>query len=72
MGLDLRLPIGMLFSLVGLMMAGYGLVTGSNSELYKRSLDININLWWGLFLLVFGVLMLVSALRARKSDGDNK
>ncbi len=61
MGLDIRVPIGMMFSLIGAVMVIYGLVTGSNKELYHRSLDININLWWGLLLLVFGVVMYVAA-----------
>ena len=67
MGLDIRLPIGLMFSLVGLLMAGYGVVTRADADMYKRSLDINVNLWSGLCLLVFGGLMLVAALRGRKS-----
>lgn len=54
--MDLRLPIGVLFTLVGLMMAIYGLVT-RDSEIYARSLGLNVNLWWGAFLAVFGVIM---------------
>ena len=54
MGLDLRLPIGIMFSLVG--------------ETYRCSLNININLWWGLVLLVFGVLMYVAAWRSQVRD----
>ncbi|MDD4873263.1 MAG: hypothetical protein PHR77_22130 [Kiritimatiellae bacterium] len=68
MGLDLRFPIGLMFSLVGLILAGYGLITGSNVELYKRSLGININLVWGIFLLVFGIIMLVFAMKGNKSS----
>lgn len=66
MGLDIRLPIGMMFGLIGAVMVIYGLITGSNKELYHRSLDININLWWGLVLLVFGVLMFGFAKRSAK------
>jgi hypothetical protein len=69
MGLDIRLPIGMMFSLIGAVMVIYGLITGSNKELYHRSLDININLWWGLVLLVFGVLMFWAA---KLGDKNNK
>jgi hypothetical protein len=69
MGLDIRLPIGMMFSLIGAVMVIFGLITGGNKELYQRSLDININLWWGLVLLVFGVLMFVFAKRAEKKPG---
>jgi len=67
MGLDIRFPIGMMFTLVGLLMSGYGLVTYSNKEMYARSLHINVNLWWGLGLLVFGALMWLAAVRGKKS-----
>jgi len=67
MTLDICWPIGIMFSLVGAMLAIFGWVTKASGEMYKRSLDININLWWGLFLLVFGGLMLLSAyMNARK------
>jgi hypothetical protein len=60
MNLDIRLPIGLLFALLGGLVALYGLVTGfTNPELYVRSLNININLWWGLAMLVFGAVMIV-------------
>ena len=68
--LDLRLPIGLMFSIVGVLLLVYGLATGGNAELYKRSLDININVWWGLFLTVFGSLMLVAARWAAKQDSS--
>jgi hypothetical protein len=67
MGLDIRWPIGFMFSLVGALMVIYGFATGSDAEMYKRSLDININLRWGLVLLVFGAWMLFMAWRASKS-----
>ena len=59
MGLDIRWPIGLMFSIVGLLLAGYGLFTGG--EIYKCSLRININLIWGGVLLVFGAIMLILA-----------
>ena len=67
MRLDVRLPIGGMFTLIGGLLAIYGLV--SDKAMYNRSLDININLWWGLVMLVFGVLMLVLAPRRRKKRG---
>jgi protein-S-isoprenylcysteine O-methyltransferase Ste14 len=70
--LDLRLPIGLMFSTVGLLMAVFGLVTSSNAELYHRSLDINVNLWWGLFLTVFGAVMFVFGHRAQPQDNPKK
>jgi hypothetical protein len=71
MGLDIRWPIGLMFSVVGALLVIFGLATGSDADLYKRCLDININLRWGLVLLVFGVFMLVMAWRgARPSQGS--
>ena len=61
--LDVRIPLGGLFTIVGLLLAGYGLVTGSSTALYVRSLGINVNLWWGLVMLVFGVGLLALARR---------
>jgi len=65
MGLDIRWPIGLMFSLVGAIMVIYGLITASDAEIYKRSLGINVNLIWGLVLLVFGAAMLTMAWRAK-------
>jgi hypothetical protein len=67
MGLDIRLPIGMMFSLLGALLALYGLCTASDSDMYKSSLGTNINLWWGLVLFLFGAIMLGFALFARFS-----
>ena len=67
-GLDIRAPIGGLFSLLGLMLAGYGLVAGS-----RTSSDVapvtNVNLWWGIVMLLFGVFMLVLSRRAMSKPG---
>jgi len=58
MGLDVRLPIGLMFAIFGVLLALYGVITGG-SEMYARhSLGINVNLWWGVVMLAFGVLML--------------
>jgi hypothetical protein len=67
MGLDIRWPIGLMFTLIGAMLVIFGLVSGSDTELYKRSLDININLYWGGVLLLFGLAMLALAWRGRRS-----
>jgi hypothetical protein len=72
MGLDIRWPIGLMFSLIGAILVIYGLVTGGNAEMYKRSLDININLIWGLLLLVFGLFMLISAKLAANAGKKGK
>jgi hypothetical protein len=63
MGLDIRWPIGLMFTLIGVLLTGYGAIDSASSQ----SLGININLIWGIVLLVFGVLMLVGAARGRKN-----
>ncbi len=63
MGLDIRWPIGLMFTLIGALLAVFGLVKGSESV----SLGININLIWGAVLLVFGVLMLLGAIKGGKT-----
>lgn len=57
MGLDIRLPIGLMFTLFGLLLVGYGLL--GDKSIYQRSLGMNINLGWGAVLFVFGVVMLI-------------
>ena len=63
-GLDIRLPIGGLFVVLGLILTGYGVATNSDAERYARSLSVNINLWWGLVMLGFGALLLLLARRS--------
>ena len=54
--LDVRIPIGGMFTIFGIVLSVYGLV--SDPSIYQRSLGINVNLWWGIVLLVFGGTML--------------
>ena len=62
--MDLRLPIGLLFLLLGLLIGGYGLV--SDPEIYSVSLGINVNLRWGIVMLAFGLSMLSLMWRRRR------
>jgi hypothetical protein len=66
MKLDLRLPIGLMFSIFGVMLLGFGFI--SDPGIYQRSLGINVNLWWGVVLLAFGLVMLGFALKARGAE----
>ena len=65
--LDVRWPIGTLFATLGLLLAGYGLATAGNTEQYARSLSVNINLWWGVVMLAFGLVLLLAAWAGRKT-----
>jgi len=72
MGLDIRYPIGFLFSIIGLMLTIFGLVTGNNAELYHKSLDINVNLWTGLGMLIIGGVFLIFAYSSTKKKAGKK
>jgi len=61
MGIDIKIPIGLMFAIIGLLLTIFGLATIGDEELYRRSLDININLWTGIAMLVFGGFMLATA-----------
>jgi hypothetical protein len=65
LGLDVRLPIGGLFTALGLLLTGYGLATAGDVSHYARSLSVNINLWWGLVMLVFGLTLLAAVWLSR-------
>jgi hypothetical protein len=64
MRLDIRIPIGLMFGIIGLILVVFGMV--SDTEIYRRSLGVNVNLLWGGVLLVFGAGMLALAYRAGK------
>ena len=56
MNLDLRVPMGLLFTIVGAIMTTFGLFT-RGSVIYERSAGMNINLIWGVVMLAFGLIM---------------
>lgn len=58
MGIDIKFPIGLMFTILGILITLYGLFTNSDQALYSRSLGINVNLWSGAGMLVFGLFML--------------
>jgi hypothetical protein len=63
--LDLRVPIGGLFAVLGVMLAAYGAATNGDAAKYARSGGVNVNLWWGLVLLAVGIVFLLLARRGR-------
>ncbi len=65
MRLDVRWAIGGMFAITGVLLVIYGFF--SDPAIYEKSLGINVNLWWGLVLLVFGLLMLFLAYRGSRA-----
>lgn len=70
MGLDIKIPIGLMFSILGLILSIFGLVTGGNAEMYEQSLGHNINLWSGLSMTVFGAFMLLTSSLVKKKQAE--
>jgi hypothetical protein len=66
MNLDLRIPMGLMFTFTGVILSTWGIKTNGNTELYAKSLGINANLWWGLVLLAFGLTMFILGQRSQK------
>jgi hypothetical protein len=67
MGLDIRWPIGFMFTLIGALLTVFGVAKSTLSTVQVAGTSININLIWGIVLLVFGVLMLLGAVRGGKN-----
>jgi membrane-bound ClpP family serine protease len=66
MNLDIRIPMGLMFAILGVVLTVYGAISHADTELYKKSLGVNINFWWGLVMLAFALVMLGLAWRAGK------
>jgi len=64
---DIRIPIGLMFSIIGILISVFGLATMSNTEMYQKSLSINVNLIMGVLMLIFGLFMLYFAWRKKKA-----
>jgi hypothetical protein len=62
---DARIPMGMFFTMTGAILMAFGLSTRDNTAVYVKSLGIDVNLWWGLALLVFGIVLLTLGRRGQ-------
>lgn len=58
MGLDIRVPLGLLFLILGAIMALYGILT-RNSTMYVSSMGVNLNMVWGSVMLLVGIVLFV-------------
>jgi multisubunit Na+/H+ antiporter MnhG subunit len=63
---DIRIPIGLMFSLLGVLITLFGILTIPDSVMYQRSLGINVNIVMGIVMLVFGLIMLILAWKKKK------
>jgi hypothetical protein len=60
--LDLRLPIGWFFAISGVLLLAMGIFSpGTRAALT----DVNVNLYCGLLMMLFGALLLLLSARAR-------
>ena len=66
MNLDIRMPMGLMFLIVGAILFVFGLATNCDPMYAEHSLGYNVNLYWGLLLAIVGALMVILARRAMK------
>jgi len=57
--IDIRFPLGLMFSIFGVILTIYGLATTGHHEMYTSSLGVNVNLISGICTLIFGLVMLL-------------
>jgi hypothetical protein len=67
MGLDIRIPLGLIFLIIGGIMGVYGLAT-NHSAIYEKSLEVNLNLLWGALMFLFGAIMFFIGRRQKWQD----
>jgi multisubunit Na+/H+ antiporter MnhG subunit len=67
MGLDIRIPLGLIFLIIGGVMSIFGVFT-RHSAIYEKSLDVNLNLGWGLLMFLFGAIMFFIGRRQKWQD----
>lgn len=64
---DIRIPIGLMFTILGVLITIFGLVTISDTEMYHKSLNVNVNIVMGLLMLAFGLFMLFLTRKKKKA-----
>jgi uncharacterized membrane protein YoaK (UPF0700 family) len=67
MGLDIRIPLGLIFLITGGIISAYGFFT-RHSAIYEKSMGINVNLIWGAIMFAFGLIMFLIGRRQKWQD----
>jgi hypothetical protein len=67
MGLDIRIPLGLIFLITGGIMGIFGFIT-RGTGIYQRSMGINLNLTWGAIMFIFGLIMFLVGRRQKWQD----
>jgi hypothetical protein len=67
MGLDIRIPLGLIFLITGGIISLYGIFT-RHSAIYDKSMGINLNLTWGALMFLFGLIMFLIGRRQKWQD----
>ena len=65
---DIRYPIGLMFTILGVLITVFGFATKSNAEMYQKSLGVNVNIIMGILMLIFGLIMLFFAMRKKMKE----
>lgn len=60
--LDLRRLIGILLTFYGLLITIYGAIRNPHST----AVSINLDLWWGILVLIVGLIFLLISLRKQR------
>lgn len=68
MGLDIRIPLGLIFLSIGAMLVLFGIFTNGDAALYSRSMGLNLNLIWGVVMFAFGAIMFFVGRRQKWQD----
>lgn len=71
MGLDIKIPIGLMFTVIGVLLAIFGLTT-MGDDMYAISLGKNVNLISGIGMTIFGVFMLLISDLFKKKKAEVK
>lgn len=63
---DIRYPIGLMFTILGTLVTIFGFVTMKEPDMYQKSLGVNVNIIMGIIMLAFGLFMLYMVLGKNK------